>query len=60
MTIDEIRKNAPDGATHYRFMGSGRIMYYIFERGELCIMRKNNQLTISAFNIGDYEIKPLH
>ena len=59
MTTEEIRKNAPEGATHYRVRENGKIMYYIFERGELSIMRKNNKFTISAFNIDAYEIKPL-
>jgi hypothetical protein len=60
MNIEEIRKNAPDGATHYRVRENSKIMYYIFERGELSIMRKNNKFTISAFNIDADEIKPLN
>ena len=60
MTIEEIRKNAPEGATHYRVRENGKIMYYIFERGELSIMRKNNKFVLSAFNIDAYEIKPLN
>lgn len=59
MNIEEIRKNAPDGATHYRVRSNGKIMYYIFECGEIYIIGKNNQLAISAFRINDDEIKPL-
>lgn len=59
MTIEEIRKNKPDGATHYRVRENGKIMYYVFERGELSVMRKNNNFFISAFNIDADEIKPL-
>jgi len=60
MNIEEIRKNAPEGATHYRVRENGKIMYYIFERGELLILRKNREFTLSAFNIDAYEIKPLN
>ena len=28
MTIDEIKKNAPDGATHYRRYNRGKVKYY--------------------------------
>ena len=35
MTIEEIKKNAPDGATHYFLVpnGSGD-PYYVFKNGE--------------------------
>lgn len=59
MTPQQIKDNAPQGATHYRVRENGKIMYYIFERGELLIMRKHNKFTLSAFNIDAYEIKPL-
>lgn len=28
MTIEEIRKNAPDGATCYKFMKHGEVLYF--------------------------------
>lgn len=59
MTSQEIKDNAPDGATHYRIRENGKIMYYIFERGELSIMRKNRQFMLSAFSIDADEIKPI-
>ena len=60
MTIEEIRKNAPDGATHYRIRANRKIMYYRFDRGELYILRKNLSLTLSAFDIDAEEIKLLY
>lgn len=33
MTIDEIRKNAPDGATHYHDDNGRRVFYVKFEFG---------------------------
>lgn len=59
MTPEEIRNNAPKGATHYRVRENGKIMYYIFERGELSMMRRNNKFILSAFNIDACEINPL-
>ena len=59
MTPQQIKANAPEGATHYRVRENGKIMYYIFERGELSMMRRHNKFVLSAFNIDAYEIKPL-
>ena len=60
MTIEEIRKNAPDGATHYRVRSNGKIMYYFFDGGDLFIISRRWRLIPSAFRVDNGEIKPLH
>lgn len=35
MTLEEIRKNAPEGATHYYICEDGDVIYYIYKNRSL-------------------------
>lgn len=57
MTLEEIKKNAPDGATHYREYNAGYIEYYIKIEGKWCYFKKEYDLY--STNLLDTDLKPL-
>ena len=57
MTLDEIRKNAPDGATHYAKMRNKNVLYFIKSRNLVYI---KNMWKETDYPINDiHNIKPL-
>lgn len=62
MTLEEIRKNAPKGATHYRIIRSGRdVKYYMRPPYGLVMIYYYGCWEISEEWHGEYDrfIKPL-
>lgn len=61
MNIEEIRKNAPDGATHYRIGSQVNIIYYkAIDFDDLYFYRpKHNIWSITGNTLKNNEIKPL-
>ena len=57
MTIEEIRKNAPDGATHYEIDGRF-IYYYKFNNINLSIWNRNKGWLLKPVEWA-VDIKPL-
>ena len=57
MTPEEIRKNAPDGATHYAKMRDENVLYFIKSKN---LMYIKNRWKGSDYPIDDiHNIKPL-
>lgn len=57
MTLDEIRKNKPDGATHYSDEVEGKIIY-LFKSSYGFRQIKDN--IINFYETGLEDIKPLY
>ena len=57
MTIEEIRKNAPDGSTHYEIDGRF-IYYYKFNNSNLSIWNRNKGWMLKPIEWA-VDIKPL-
>lgn len=58
MTIDEIRRNAPDGATHYRVRNK-RVDYYIKSMFGFNLRFDDNKWSYSSWCGWNKNIKPL-
>ena len=56
MTLEEIRKNAPEGATHYK-IDSGYTLYYRDDIYALWLWIKKGEWVITRYRLGD--IKPI-
>lgn len=61
MTIEKIRKNKPDGATHYRskMLTSGYIYYKPCDAGLLMWSNKVNDWVETFNTLDNTDIKPL-
>lgn len=59
MTIEEIRKNAPDGATHYKVYGL-LVIYYSIKSHLVFRYKKSEKNWIRCSMCDSSNLKPLH
>lgn len=59
MIIEEIRKNKPEGATHYNPNAKSAIYYKIVNGAYKVYHKKHNMWYGSGYYLGDNNIKPL-
>lgn len=62
MTLEEIKRNAPDGSTHYRLWGQVNIVYYkAIDFDYLYFHRpRRNIWSIIGNTLHNEEIKPIN
>ena len=60
MTIEEIRKNAPEGATHYRDeTRTGVVIYYKHVLGKSLMFWLNTRWAYTDNTVASKRVKPL-
>lgn len=59
MTIEEIKKNAPQGATHYRPDWSGDPVYYMYKNNSMFLWMDEDCWQPSRLTIKNALLKPL-
>lgn len=61
ITLEEIRKQAPNGATHYYDYGVYGIFYYKIEGDTILFYLTSSWITSESYNIEDiYILTPLN
>lgn len=59
MTIEKIRKNAPEGATHYRLDWDGDPVYYRFKNDSMSLWMDEDGWQPSSLATGNTLLQPI-